>query len=507
MQRTETTVQQDIYIQDVIFNGKSGEAPLSSTIQLKNQANCIYEPADYESDSRTSRMVHHLIQLIRRTEGAHLQQKDHYPILVTRLVMDEFSLYTKDKPLSVEEYKQLIDNLYEIVKSVSPNIHLIIGTVPVQWPDATIRNCALYVEAPLSADDKPLIHHFFKESKSPIDLRYASTEGNIYKAKAQSNDTAFSPDVVLQGCKVMLNDINQYRSALKIELADGISFLTVMEICLDHNIEVGEKNLLCLIAKLIALGKHVPLHLSHVIISASIQPNAASLLSTLTQADPQFNTVAPISTREELVRGDFGQPADITTYEPRKLHIPHRYSILETLLILTTYDIQDLLRVAAHDANIDFDENAVERLESLLNLGADFNALGQEGNKFLVLLTELSAIHDALSRELSALCDETNKEINSDTQDSRTQQYPSLFRFFDFAPSCSQQNTKLEPVTEPEFDLSYYLLDDEEKNEKETATPTHRQLKDTSFPSKSQKKINNRHETRQASIHALRLSK
>lgn len=98
-----------------------------------------------------TRMEKHIRFLATYTRTQHEARMNEDSELVTRLVLNEFSLYTKNRPLTLEEYKQLIHIVNKIALTLPPNIHLVLATFPVIWPDGRLHNVGLHVQSPRKA--------------------------------------------------------------------------------------------------------------------------------------------------------------------------------------------------------------------------------------------------------------------------------------------------------------------------------------------------------------------
>ncbi|WP_019216589.1 hypothetical protein [Legionella tunisiensis] len=151
-----------IQIQEIIAINNNGEI-LQSAAKEKRGAAWHIQEASSSTDDRIARMAAHIENLAAAANTAHSKLNDTTEdSLVTRLSLNEFSLYTKDSPLSLDEYKLLIKRVDGIASQLPPNIHLLLATIPVYWPDNSVHNCALYVQSARSATEKPIINHFAK---------------------------------------------------------------------------------------------------------------------------------------------------------------------------------------------------------------------------------------------------------------------------------------------------------------------------------------------------------
>lgn len=156
--------------------------------------------------------------------------------LLTRVVTDEFSFYTKNTPLTIDEYKNLINKVSESLKNLPPNIVLIISSMPVLWPDGTLRNAVLHIQSPNDQQSAPLIHHFSKEVRSSVDPDY-SEDGSMDHCYIFCPDdyvSQFSPNIVLQETKAQCNDPNQYKSAIVVQGCGLPAIMETVDVCVDH---------------------------------------------------------------------------------------------------------------------------------------------------------------------------------------------------------------------------------------------------------------------------------
>ncbi len=64
---------------------------------------------------------------------------------ITRIITDEFSFYPKDRPFTLAEYKELIRTISSQAQHLPPDIHLVLATFPVLWPDGVVDNCGLFI--------------------------------------------------------------------------------------------------------------------------------------------------------------------------------------------------------------------------------------------------------------------------------------------------------------------------------------------------------------------------
>lgn len=147
--------------------------------------------SDKDQAAILNRLTHHVFDLLNHTRDLHaalLQRtgEETADEIVTRLITNEFSLYTPGRPLFLEEYKTLINKIHEHIKNFSPNLHFVLGTLPVLWPDQEVHNAALHIQSPRKKERSPIIHHLDKRLPDGGDPTYSSDTGDAFQLYNQS---------------------------------------------------------------------------------------------------------------------------------------------------------------------------------------------------------------------------------------------------------------------------------------------------------------------------------
>ena len=226
----------------------------------------------------------------------------------------------------------LIKRIDGIASKLPANIHLLLATIPVYWPDNSVHNCALYVQSANSATERPIINHFAKKNYSAVDFHYINKAGDPLPLRGDEYGSNACPTIVLKDTEVRTMDPHQFESALKIITAEGESFITLIDICLDHKERVAEKNLVGLLAQLQRRGLKIPLYMSQLITSHTIAPIRKNIFASLTQADTTYKAVDRLFPNETLhLLSPFGDCTDLTLFPPTYLEIPYRKRVLRHL--------------------------------------------------------------------------------------------------------------------------------------------------------------------------------
>jgi len=274
-----------IKIREIIVQGKYGQTSRA----CKNiDPSVPNRPVIIDDGSTNPMRLEPFKQLINviATEVATGKRVLSIPPAITRVITDEFSFYPDNRPFTLDEYKEIIHYVNQTMSRLPANIHFVLATFPVIWPDGGIHNCALYAQSPLRRGEKSIIHHLSKKLHSHHDFSY-QVNNQVYPLTSDMTcRPEQSPNVVLCDTDISVNDINQYHSAIKIHTSDGRTFITTTGICLDHMYGVDREQTHGLIAQLQKAGQQVPLYCSHVITSASIQEYHENVISTISHADP-----------------------------------------------------------------------------------------------------------------------------------------------------------------------------------------------------------------------------
>jgi hypothetical protein len=111
-------------------------------------------PQPYEGVDRVKRMGDFIQVLANIGNKEHEQEnfhtvdnktvmKDDCKHKVVRLTTNEFSLFTKGTPLSIEEYKILMKRIGNIAENCHENFQLVLGSVAVMGLDNQVHNIVI----------------------------------------------------------------------------------------------------------------------------------------------------------------------------------------------------------------------------------------------------------------------------------------------------------------------------------------------------------------------------
>ncbi|MCX7115004.1 MAG: hypothetical protein NTW08_03730 [Gammaproteobacteria bacterium] len=309
MARTGFLVKNILIIGDV--DGQNGEHHESI-----DQWDIIYNP---------NRPDHRRVErIVRQIQSIATYAKNHArPEQLTRAVTDEFSFYTRYSPLSINEYKAIINQTAERLKDFPPNIVIIASSMPVLWPDGTMRNAVLHIQTPNEPQSEVIIHHFSKEHHAPNDPSYSIGEMDGPGYKLQPDDhhhPLYAPNVVLSGTKLRINDPNQHKSAMVVQGYGLPPIIDTIDICFDHSHGVAMKNATTLLRAL----PNPPLYISHIITSNRIKKYLPHTVASVVHADYYSKNVPAVSEeKKDLIYTAFGTQSRAFIYQAKRVELLH----------------------------------------------------------------------------------------------------------------------------------------------------------------------------------------
>lgn len=234
-------------------------------------------------------------------ETTYLSTKNHKN-KVTRLITNEFSFYPSDRPLTMDEFKQLLGNIETIATKFHPNVMLVLSSFPVLGPKNEIYNFVVHVQSgPI-----PKIDTFCKAQPSHIDLDYlrkyplakysdderALIEG-VTPLLTEQKDSSILGVVKNFFKKIVGLDLEglniNYGGIINCETLGGAKFTTAIDICLDHLYAVAKNAFKRIIAVALKCmnSELLPDQVSHVVTSDHVYIDRTSTIVTkVTQADP-----------------------------------------------------------------------------------------------------------------------------------------------------------------------------------------------------------------------------
>lgn len=219
--------------------------------------------------------------------------KEIDPDYITRLSTNEFFFYTQE-PLTLKEFEQLQNRLTHEAKKYSPGVQLILGSFAVKTDDNQVMNVVPYI----TCGQPPQFNFIVKNNTSGNDVRYNIPDGTgnttlLKPCDIHTHDPAKPlPSIQVDGVK---QDFT-FNNIVPCKTRGGTTFLTAVDICLDHNLGVAQKHFAN-----VPNRHNIPL--SQVIISNwTYVQNDRCLVENPTQVDPYNSpTVCKQNTKQTRV--------------------------------------------------------------------------------------------------------------------------------------------------------------------------------------------------------------
>ena len=159
----------------------------------------------------------------RSTDGAyHLKKgKENH---VTRLSMNEFSLYTA-RPLTMDEYQTLYGDVLKMAETLEPNVHVLLSSFAIQDQKGKILNMSLFVEG----GEPPIIHSFVKNTASNIDIDYSHQE-QLFSQQDSMPYGALQAENILSEDGTLISTGSNF----EVRTQGGACYTQTIDVCLDH---------------------------------------------------------------------------------------------------------------------------------------------------------------------------------------------------------------------------------------------------------------------------------
>lgn len=166
----------------------------------------------------------HLAHHYEQSDEGQLVLKEGKENSVTRLSLNEFSLYT-NKPIDANKFSGLVLKIEEMAKNLAPNVHVLLSSFAVLTKQGDVVNMCLFVEG----GNPPKIHSFSKNTASMVDVDYQNP-GQLFSQQVRGRSVTHHADII--GGKS--GDSVNTGSVFEITTAGGASYTQSIDVCLDH---------------------------------------------------------------------------------------------------------------------------------------------------------------------------------------------------------------------------------------------------------------------------------
>lgn len=195
---------------------------------------------------------------------------------ITRLTMNEFSLYTS-KPLNLAEFTKLDNDIRMMAAKLDPNVHVLLSSFAIKDKQGQIMNMSMYVEG----GTPPKIHSFSKNTASRVDIDY----GNQSQLFTQQiiGTTSHNVDAVTSA-----SGENVYTgSVFEVRTAGGAVYTQAIDVCLDHALGHSKEQIERRILDNAAPDEIIPTQIEQCVTSNWIDVDRKSVVSDkVLHADP-----------------------------------------------------------------------------------------------------------------------------------------------------------------------------------------------------------------------------
>lgn len=206
---------------------------------------------------------------------------------ITRLMMNEFSLYT-EVPLKTSDFEALLEDIVQM--PLDPNVHVLLSSFALRDENNKIVNMALYIEG----GDPPTLHTFAKNTAYSIDITYSREPFSQQKRGHQVSFHA-ETSAAESGHTISMAGL------FECETRGGAKFTQAIDICSDHTGAHARS----LAFKRLANSKEenlMPQQVEHIITSNSVtEKSNTSVSDCVIQADP----LVRVSEKRDIPAGQF----------------------------------------------------------------------------------------------------------------------------------------------------------------------------------------------------------
>ncbi len=253
------------------------------------------------------------------TKNKHYQLKADKQNHITRLLMNEFSLYT-EHPLSMKQFKALLSEILEL--ELEPNAHIMLSSFAVRDDTSgKVVNMVLYLEG----GNPSTPHLFAKNTAYGIDIDYGK---EAFSQQKRGHQVSFHAEASFSET----GEAIPMAGIFECSTTSGAQFTQVIDICSDHTASRAR----ALIARRLREAdpaELLPEQVEHCITSNSVtQRETQSVSNCVIQADP--NVSVHKATGLPLGEGT------LTKASQADLKPEGKYSLLEVTSCDTGYEIK-----------------------------------------------------------------------------------------------------------------------------------------------------------------------
>lgn len=208
---------------------------------------------------------------------------------ITRLMTNEFFFYTQ-QPLSMEQFENLQQKIFEQAKKQPENLHIVLGSFAVLTPGGKVMNIVPHIEC----GQNPMFNFVVKNNPSCIDPAFKHRPNVDINIHGENCLNALSININNDKRPLSFNSVFQCKTAGDAELH------VCMDICNDHAYATASKALNKKLDNASTENpKHMPTQCSHIVLSNSIKVKKENSVGDVAQADPRFSRTGSLKINGE----------------------------------------------------------------------------------------------------------------------------------------------------------------------------------------------------------------
>lgn len=175
---------------------------------------------------------------------------------ITRLTTNEFLFYTKN-PLTIDEFKNLMEEVYKVAKGQPPNLHLVLASFAILLVNGKVKgneedkeeykDGIISIVPYIVCGKDPQMSFIVKSYPSTMDLQYRepgdefSDAGDYIELFGKDKYDIPQDQAILnvggKDCPLSYNNV------IRCKTAGGAEFHAGVNICLDHSKKVADENM------------------------------------------------------------------------------------------------------------------------------------------------------------------------------------------------------------------------------------------------------------------------
>ena len=265
-------------IHDIIFITKETDyelKPIGEANSLKSTEGTLH---------RLFTTIRNLMDEAQKTYNKHAYHLDTKQLnlnYITRLSTNEFFFYTLE-PLSLADFERLQNDIAAKAKTMSSGVQLILGSFAVVTDEGRVMNVTPHIICGEFAEFCFVVKNFSSE----IDFRYETENSDgdsVYIPLHDCRENSPLPTIHIGKSQKEFS----FNNIILSRTPGGVSFISAVEICLDHVFEVAKINYQRFLETNPSLSS---LPVSHVIVSNTVDVIEAHCISNLVmQVDPEYS--------------------------------------------------------------------------------------------------------------------------------------------------------------------------------------------------------------------------